>query len=185
MKNILFPGKETKNLKEIIGILKKGGIGVMPTDTIYGLVGSAFSKKAVERIYEVKKRSKKKPFIILISSLKDLKRFEVEFSKEISSLLKKLWPGKVSIIFPLKKKKFFYLHRGKNSLAFRIPKDSLLQKILKKTGPLVAPSANLENFPPATIIREAKKYFGEKVDFYFDKGKIKGKPSIILEIKRF
>ena len=173
------------SILEIEKILKKGGIGVLPTDTIYGLVGAALSKKAVERIYKVKKRKKDKPFIILISSLKDLGLFEIKLNKEILKLLRKIFPSKVSIILPCQKKKFFYLHKDKNSLAFRIPKDLWLRRLLSKTGPLVVPSANLEGMPPAKTIKEAKKYFGDKVDFYFDKGTIKGKPSIILEIKRF
>ena len=167
-------------------ILKKEGIGVLPTDTIYGLVGSAFSKKAVERIYKVKKRKEDKPFIILISSLKDLKLFELEPSKEILALLRKIFPAKVSIILPYhnNNRKFFFLHRGKNCLAFRLPEKLWLRRILSKTGPLVAPSANLEGKAPAETIAEAKKYFGDKVDFYFNKGKLKGKPSIVLELKR-
>ena len=156
----------------------------MPTDTIYGLVGLVFSQKAVERIYRVKKRKKDKPFIILISSLAELGLFGIEASKELSDFLKKAWPGKASIIFPLKSKKFFYLHRGKNFLAFRLPRSDFLKKIISQTGPLVAPSANPEGEKPAQTIKEAKSYFGEKIDFYFDRGKIKSKPSIILEIKR-
>lgn len=183
MKVLLY--METRSSKEVIEILKKEGIGVLPTDTIYGLVGLAKSKKAVERIYKVKKRKKDKPFVILISSLKDLKLFGIEPSKEFLSFLKKIWPGKISIIFSIKSKKLFYLHRGKNSLGFRIPKSRFLKKILFKTGPLIAPSANLEGKLPARTIKEAKKYFNKKVDFYFDKGKIIGKPSLILEIKRF
>lgn len=156
----------------------------MPTDTIYGLTGSAFSKKAVERIYKVKKRKKGKPFIILISSLKDLKSFNIKLSKEASVFLRKIWPGKISVILPCSEKKLFYLHRGKESLAFRIPKNLWLRNLLSRTGPLVAPSANFENMAPAKTVGQAKKYFGDKIDFYFDKGEIKGKPSLILEIKR-
>ena len=165
-------------------ILKRGGIGVLPTDTIYGLVGSAFSKKAVEKIYKVKKRKKDKPFIILISSLKDLGLFNIKPDEEVFTLLKKIFPAKVSIILPCKSRKFFYLHRGKNNLAFRVPKNLWLRRLLSKTGPLVAPSANLEGEAPAETIKQAKEYFGDKVDFYYDKGKIKAKPSTILEIKR-
>jgi len=67
-----------KILKKIIKILKEGGIGVLPTDTIYGLVGSALNKETVEMIYKIRKREKTKPFIILISSPKDLKIFEIK-----------------------------------------------------------------------------------------------------------
>lgn len=156
----------------------------MPTDTIYGLVGPAFSKKAVERIYCLRKRDRKKPFIVLIAATHDLKNFGVKPSERTLSVLKKLWPGAVSVILPVPGQKFSYLHRGTNSIAFRLPKDQWLRNYLKKTGPLIAPSANIAGSKPAENIKEAKKYFGSKVDFYLDKGAKKGKPSILIEVKR-
>lgn len=64
----------------IVSILKSGGVGILPTDTLYGLVASAFDEKAAERIYELRKRTPDKPMIILISSLEDLKTFGIELS---------------------------------------------------------------------------------------------------------
>ncbi len=151
-------------MNEITEIIKKEGIGVIPTDTILGLVGSAFSKKVVEKIYEVRLRNKNKPLIVLIQNINELKKFGVKNipTKELT----KIWPDKVSIIFEVKNKKFEYLHRGTNSLCFRMPKNKFIVNILKKTGPLVAPSANPEGKIPAKNITEAKKYFGSKLDFY-------------------
>ena len=185
---------------DIIKTLRNGGIGVIPTDTIYGLVGSALNKRAVERIYRVRKRDPKKPFIILISSLSELKKFGVKLESRHEKILKNLWftapvprkiqgskaegSGPVSVIMPCNPKKFRYLHRGTNTLAFRVPKDKKLRVFLKRTGPLVAPSANISGRPPAKTIKEAKKYFGDRVDFYVDGGLIKGSPSVILELKR-
>ncbi len=163
---------------------------MMPTDTIYGLVGSAFSKKAVERIYKVRKRERNKPFIVLISSLNELKKFGVRLPAAHLEILKKLWPGPVSVILPVCQtsnvqcQKFRYLHRGKNTIAFRLPKARWLRNLLKKTGPLVAPSANIAGRPPSFTIRQAKKYFGNKVNFYLDKGILRGRPSSIVELKR-
>lgn len=168
---------------EIINLLKKGEVGVLPTDTIYGLVGSALKKSAVEKIYQLKKRTPEKPFIILISSLEDLNLFNIQISDNIKKFLEKIWPNPVSVILPCPEEKFSYLHRGTNSLAFRIPKDSNLQKILKQTGPLIAPSANLEGEKPAENIEEAKKYFNDKVSFYLDKGELKSKPSTLITFK--
>lgn len=170
--------------QKIIKILKSGGIGVFPTDTIYGLLGSALNKKTVEKIYSLRKRDKKKPFIILISHPKDLKFFTIKLKEFQKKLIKKFWPGPKSLIFECKSKKFKYLHRGKNSLAFRVPKPKWLRNLLKKTGPLVAPSANLAGKPFAKTIKEAKHYFKEKVDFYFDVGKIDKKPSQIIDIRK-
>jgi len=164
-------------LKETGKEIKSGKIGVIPTDTIYGIVCSAFDKKSVEKIYELRKRDLKKPMIVLISSLKDLKLFGIEIDKKTAD---KYWPGKTSIILPVKK--FEYLHRGKKSLAFRLPDDSNLIQILKVSGPIVAPSANIEGKEPATTIEEAKEYFGEKINFYLSAGKLKSKPSKIISL---
>ena len=73
--------------QEIFEKIKKGGIGVIPTDTIYGIVGSALARKVVEKIYSVKGRNLQKPFIILISSIEGLSFFDIEINEET----KKFW----------------------------------------------------------------------------------------------
>ncbi|HBQ50940.1 TPA: threonylcarbamoyl-AMP synthase [Candidatus Daviesbacteria bacterium] len=157
-----------KSLDQIIKFLKEGKIGVMPTDTIYGIVGSALNPETVEKIYTLRKRSKNKPFIILISSINDLKKFDIKLSKEQEVFLQKIWPNPVSVV----------LH----NLAFRMPKNKKLLALLREVGPLVAPSANIEGEPPAQNIDEAKKYFGNRVDFYLDGGKIESSPSTLIKL---
>lgn len=169
--------------QEIIHILKNGGVGILPTDTLYGLVGSALNPKTVERIYQLRQRNPAKPMIILISSLKDLGIFSIHLKGVILNYLKKIWPNPVSVVLSCPGTSFFYLHRGSNTLAFRIPKDQELLTLLKKTGPLVAPSANLEGKPEAKTITEAKNYFGGQVDFYLDKGKLISKPSTLIKLE--
>jgi len=169
--------------ENVIEILKSGGVGVIPTDTIYGLVGSALKKKTVERMYALRKRNRKKPMIVLVGAVRDLARFGVRIKASDLKILKKYWPGKVSVILPCRSKKFAYLHRGTQSIAFRFPAKKSLMQMLLKTGPLVAPSANLEGKPPAKTIREAKKYFGEHVDFYLDAGRMMGKSSKLIVVK--
>ncbi len=155
----------------------------MPTDTLYGLVGSAFNENTVARIYKLRKRNLRKPMIILIGSLADLKLFNLRITRGTKKILREIWPGKVSVILPCENKKFSYLHRGTKKLAFRLPAKRFLIALLRRTGPLVAPSANLEGKPPAKSIKEAKKYFGNKVDFYLDGGKINFAPSTLIELK--
>lgn len=169
--------------KEIIETIKNGGIGVIPTDTMYGIVGSAMNKKTVERIYTVRKRSSSKPLIILISKISDLSIFKIKVDEELEKILKKLWPNKVSVILPCKQKKFEYLHRGTNKLAFRLPKDKKLREFISKTGPIVAPSANTEGDKPSKNIKQAQKYFGSNVDFYVGAGELSIVPSTIVEIE--
>ncbi|NTU67082.1 MAG: threonylcarbamoyl-AMP synthase [Candidatus Moranbacteria bacterium] len=169
--------------EEIIEKIKSGQIGVFPTDTLYAVSGSAFAKEAVRKIYEVKKRSRVKSLIILIGSIKDLDLFKIHPSEKENDILKKVWPGKVSVIFSFNEKSYDYLHCGTDSLALRLPDDPWLRSFLKRSGPIVAPSANLEGFPPAKTIAEAREYFKESVDFYFDKGKLDSKPSTIISLK--
>ncbi len=165
-----------------IEMLKAGGVGIVPTDTLYGVCGSALSKSVVERIYRLKGRDEDKPFIVLISSIDDLKKFGIKLSPENVAFLDRTWPAQVSVILPCLLKKFEYLHRGKISLAFRLPKEKKLRDFLKETGPLVAPSANPQGESPANTIVEAKKYFDDMVDFYMAGGRKEGKPSKIVSL---
>jgi tRNA pseudouridine55 synthase len=165
--------------------LQHGGIGVIPTDTIYGIVGNAMKPETVERVYSVRNRDPKKPMIVLISSINDLKKFYIKIDSKLKKRLEQIWSKNkpTSIILPCESKNFEYLHRGVKSIAFRIPNKKDLVSLLKKVGPLVAPSANPEGEKPATTIPEAKKYFGKSIDFYVDEGKLNGKPSILITLK--
>lgn len=163
--------------------MKKGGVGVLATDTIYGLAGSALAPATVERIYKLRCRNFKKPMIVLISSLDDLKLFKIKLNKREREVAAKLWPGKVSIILNCPYPEFKYLHRGANTVAFRFPKKIDLVGLISKTGPLVAPSANLEGKEPAKTIEEARVYFGDQIDFYLDEGRILGLPSTLVAIR--
>src|SRR3989338_10829872 len=161
--------------------LKDGAIGVIPTDTIYGICAPALDKKAIEKVYKLKKRDPKKPMIILIGSLDDLRKFNIDLNawqkkvlnpthKQIMCGIKQVWPGKVSVVLPCLDKKFAYLHKVTKTFAFRLPKKRELLKILSISGPLVAPSANPEGGRPAETIAEAKNIL-EKIFFITALGK--------------
>jgi len=96
--------------------------------------------------------------------------------------LEKFWPGQVSVILPCRFAKWKYIHRGTNSIAFRMigKKNKNLFNLINKVGPLVAPSVNKESKKPAETIKEAKKYFGDKVDFYISGGTLKSEPSTLV-----
>ena len=181
--------------KEIIEKLKNDGVGILPTDTLYGLVGSALSKKAFDRIFELKKRNPKSPFIILINSIEDLKLFGIKPNKFELEVMEKYWPariatqsvaggpGPVSIVLNCSDDKFSYLHLGTKTLAFRMPDKEDLLELLKETGPLLAPSVNHPGEKEALTIEESKAYFGDGVDFYVDGGKLESLPSTLIKIE--
>ncbi|MFH1188656.1 MAG: L-threonylcarbamoyladenylate synthase [bacterium] len=168
----------------IIQKIREGGIGVLPTDTIYGIVGSALLPNTIERVYVVRKRRLHKPFIILLDDIKSLRHFNVRITESERRFLKTVWPGEISVILPCPYKKYEYVHRGTKTLAFRIPNPKWLRSLIGKTGPLVAPSANFEGFIPAATITEAKKYFGKTVDFYVSAGRrLQGEPSTVVTLQ--
>ncbi|MBI4136386.1 MAG: L-threonylcarbamoyladenylate synthase [Candidatus Vogelbacteria bacterium] len=157
-------------IKQAIKILKNGAVGVIPTDTIYGLVGQALKLEIVARIYALKHRRPKKPSIVLISDIADLKKFNLRLTRTRLKTIKRFWPGSTSIIF-------------NKTIACRLPAPSWLRRLLKQTGPLIAPSANPEGRPAAQTITQARKYFGDQVDFYLDGGQLDNKPSRLVAIK--
>lgn len=171
-----YSGSGKLSYKKAALLLKEGCIGVLATDTIYGICGPAFNKKTVEKIYELKRRKPGKPLIILIPSLNDIGKFGVSLNK----WQKKYFKRKTSVILSCKNKKFSYLTRGIKTLSFRLVFKKDLIKILEISGPLVAPSANLEGKKPAETVGQARRYFGKKV-FYLDSGRIAGKPSVLID----
>lgn len=175
------------NDQNLIKILKNDGVAVMPTDTIYGIVGRANSVSTVERIYKARKRNPEKPCIILIADIGDLEKFSITLSQLARTVLANTWTLEeepTSVVLDCPNEQFVYLHRGTKTLAFRLPAQKELQNLLKQTGPLVAPSANPEGLPPAENIAQAKKYFGDEVDLYIDGGEIKGKASKIIRLHK-
>ena len=157
--------------------LRRGAVGVLPTDTLYGVVARADDAAAVERIYEVKARQPNKPLIILIDAIERVNDFGIELDAALRRSLSQYWPGSNSVILPCLSESYAHLHRGHGSLAFRLPDDRPLCNLLAKSGPLVAPSANPEGLAPADSIDLARGYFGDGVDFYLDDGARQGEPS--------
>ena len=153
---------------EIARILNEGGIGVLRTDTIYGIVARADKEAAVDRVFSVKRRTPTKPPISLIGSIDQLFN---QYDDAVIGRLKELWPGKNTIILPSTTAPE-WLMRGTNSVSYRLPDNPALVKLIEKTGPLVAPSANPEGEEPAYNIEMAKAYFDDQVDFYVDGGTV-------------
>jgi len=171
------------NNQKLINIIKSGGLAVIPTDTIYGIITSATNEKAVKKVYEIKNRTPEKPFIILIADISDLGIFNVSLPIDLLSSLSDYWPGPNSLILSCNDLKFDYLSRGTKTLALRLPNDKLLRDFVRQTGPLVAPSANPEGHKPAINIDEAINYFDNKIDFFVDAGVISNKqPSNLIDL---
>lgn len=172
------------NDENLMEVLESNGVVVMPTDTLYGIVGKATNPSTVNRIYDIRKRNRNKPCIVLIGSLSELEKFSVNLSEAQKNALKDHWPGPVSFVFDCNDDSLNYLHCGTQTLAFRLPVPVTLRELLLKVGPLVAPSANIEASPPAQSISMAKEYFGDLVDLYMDAGELQGYSSKVIKLHK-
>jgi L-threonylcarbamoyladenylate synthase len=170
--------KVLKSLDEAADLIKAGKVGVIPSDTIYGIVADASNMQAVSRIYELKQRDGK-PGTIIAANIEQLVQLGIK--KRYLTAVEHFWPNPISVVIPCFE--LDHLHHGMGSVPVRIPKDAELPGLLAKTGALQTSSANITGKPGANTIREAIDYFGEQVDFYVDGGDLSNnKPSTVIRI---
>ncbi|MCA9327570.1 threonylcarbamoyl-AMP synthase [Candidatus Saccharibacteria bacterium] len=164
---------------QLVELILQGAVGVLPTDTVYGLVCAAGNEAAVHRLYALKSRESK-PGTVIAASIDQLTGLGIP--RRYLTAVEQFWPNPLSIVIPCGKE-LAYLHQGKSSLAIRISSDTATATLLQKTGPLLTTSANQPGEVPAENIEQAKEYFGDTVDFYVDGGELSGRPpSTIIRI---
>lgn len=166
------------NFADAAGLISEGRVGILPTDTVYGIAASALDPKAVERLFELKGRDSDKPPVIVIDSYDDMEKLGAKPEENLIKELNSLWPAKVSVIVPVAGHD--HLHRGKGSLAFRMPDMEALAALARIAGPVATSSANIQGETPATNLEEAKSIFGDRVDFYVDGGDLDSTPSTMV-----
>ena len=164
---------------QVVSLLQAGKVGVLPTDTLYGLVARAADQTAVAALYAAKPREAK-PGTIIAASVADL--VDMGLKQRYLTAVQHYWPNPLSVVIPCDNS-LSYLHLGKFSLAVRIPADDALRELLAQTGPLLTTSANATGKEPATSVADAQAVFGESVDFYVDGGDLHGRlPSTVIRV---
>ena len=158
---------EVNNIEDTIKSLRHGEVGIIPSDTIYG-ISSLVTEEAMERIYEIKERPQSKKLIVL-SDKNPLYSLGLIVPDEILSL----WPSPLTVILPTK---------GGDTLAVRVPDDKYLSSLLSETGPLFSTSVNISGKPSLETFEDIYPVFSEKVDFIVRKENIvKGESSTLLD----
>lgn len=143
-------------------VLKGGGLVAFPTETVYGLGASALDRKALDRIYKVKKRPRSKPLAIQVADIKTIGKMGCVLTPAARGLAKKFWPGPLTMILK---------HASGEKIAFRMPAHKVAFSLVKKTGlPIAVPSANLSGEPPAKSAGRVIKDFDGKIEAILDGG---------------
>jgi len=174
------------NIKKAQKLLNKSECVAIPTETVYGLAGNAYSNKACKKIYKIKKRPKNNPLIVHYLNNQILKK-DCNFNNDFLKLYKVFCPGPITFILNLKKNSKIskIVTNKKNTLAVRFPKHPITRYLLKKLNfPLAAPSANPSSKVSAVSSRDVKDDFGKKVKYVLDGGKSSiGLESTIIDIR--
>jgi len=175
------------NIKKAIKHLNKNECVAIPTETVYGLSGNAYSNKACKKIYRLKKRPKDNPLIVHYYNIIQLRK-DCNFDNRFLDLYKKFCPGPITFVLNLQKNsKISKIATNKrNSLAIRFPKHPVTRALLKKLKfPLAAPSANLSSEVSAVRSADIKQDFGNKIKYILEGGKSKiGLESTIIDLRK-
>lgn len=166
-----------------------GGLIVLPTDTVYGIGCTPFSKAAVRRLLATKGRGETMPPPVLgadAETLFSLAKFQDQNQERVARrLAETFWPGPLTLIIPLGADLGWDASMVGDTVAVRVPGLEQALNILRETGPLAVTSANPTGRDPALTIHDARNYFREKVSAYFDAGPSKGaRPSTIVDVTR-
>ncbi len=162
---------------EVTEHLMAGKVGVIPCDTVYGLVARASDEHAVTKLYALKHREHK-PGTLIAASIDQL--VELGIPRRYLTAVEQFWPGAVSVETP---HHIDYLTQSTGRQAIRIPDNDALLELLRIVGPLQTTSANQPGEPVSNNISEAQNYFGDQVDFYVDGGDMSaGLPSTIVRV---
>ena len=178
---------DQSNIKKAQKYLDKNNCVGIPTETVYGLAGNAYSDIAVKKIFSLKKRPRNNPLIVHYHSLFQLEN-DCILNKDFFLLYKKFCPGPLTFVLKLKKKSKIskFVTNNKNTLAIRFPKQKLVRKLIKSLDyPLAAPSANISTKLSSVNASDVKEEFGKKVKFVLDGGKCEiGIESTIINLTK-
>ena len=174
------------NIKKAQNLLNKKECVAIPTETVYGLAGNAYSDQACQKIFKLKKRPKYNPLIVHYYNYKKMKK-DCNFNDNFLKLYKKFCPGPITFILDLKKKSKIskIATNRKNTLAVRFPKHPVTRNLLKDLKfPLAAPSANLSSKVSAVSYSDVKEDFGKKIKYVLQGGKSSiGVESTIIDLR--
>ncbi|MCZ8465926.1 L-threonylcarbamoyladenylate synthase [Streptococcus uberis] len=169
-------------MEEFEEILNNGGALVLPTETVYGIFAKALDETAVNHVYQLKKRPRDKAMNLNVADYQTI----LEFSKEQPSYLKDLFeaflPGPLTIILKANNKVPAWINSGKSTVGFRLPNHSLTADLIKKTGPLIGPSANISGNESGKEFASILAAFDHEVAGYEDDQAITGQDSTIVDL---
>lgn len=169
-------------IQAAVAAVRRGGLVVLPTDTVYGIGADAFEPEAVRRLLRAKGRGRDMPPPVLVSTTTTLAALTVEVPAWVHGLVAELWPGPLTLVCRQQPSLQWDLGETRGTVAVRMPDDDHALDLLARTGPLAVSSANLTGQPAALDADAAEQMLGEAVDVLLDGGPSAGQvASTILD----
>jgi len=171
----MLTGKDINKASEII---KKNGIVIYPTETVYGIGANIFSNAALEKVFAIKKREKDKPLSVAVSDIEMMEDLVYMGEKE-RHFIKKFLPGPVTVVLKKKEKVPDLLTSDSKLLGIRFPAHETTIKLIQLAGvPITSTSANISGEAPPASVDEIRI----NADYIIDGGDCKGEPSTVVDL---
>lgn len=150
--------------------IKAGELVAFPTETVYGLGADAFQPQAVEKIFLAKGRPPENPLLVHVSDMTQIERLSAAVPDTARKMMDRFWPGPLSIILPARPEVPDIVRGGGRGVGLRMPSHPVALALIKATGPLAAPSANLYGRPSPTSARHVEQDLDGKIAAVLDAG---------------
>ena len=181
-KALILPADEANSITQAVELIRSGGTVAFPTDTVYGLAADAFQPAAIDKLFEIKERSKNQAIAILLGSPEHLALVAEQPSSTAKALAEKHWPGALTLVIT-RHPDVPDILSPLPTIGVRIPDHPAAVALLKQTGPLAVTSANLSGHPNTSTAEEVFAQIGDRVDLILDGGKTPGGvPSTVVDL---
>jgi L-threonylcarbamoyladenylate synthase len=165
------PQERDAGLRHAAGAILRGGLVVLPTDTVYGVAADAFSADAVQALLDAKGRGRAMPPPVLVGDVRTLDGLADAVPDVARALVERFWPGGLTLVLQAQPSLEWDLGETHGTVAVRMPDHELALELLRTTGPLAVSSANLTGRPAATDAATAREQLGDAVECYLDDGR--------------
>ena len=162
--------------------LENGGAVVLPTETVYGLFAKALDEKAVDHVYQLKRRPRDKALNLNVASLDDILNFSKNQPPYLNKLVESFLPGPLTIILEANAKVPYWVNSDLTTVGFRMPSHPVTLDLIREFGPLIGPSANISGHASGVIFEEILKDFDQEILGLEDDDFLTGQDSTILDL---
>ena len=157
-------------------VFKRGGVIAYPTETFYGLCVDPFNEEAVERLFTLKGRTAKNPVSVIIPDVSMLEKVAVEVTPLARTLIKRFWPGPLTVIFKARPNVPALLLGSTGKIGVRVSSSPVAKRLSETlSSPITATSANPSGSPPPASAEEVLAYFNGSIDVLIDGGRLPGR----------